>query len=92
MFFIEAHHAIGLPPGAALSDYRWERIALGDGADAGYADLADPRLAETRDRLLTHPAIAGVRVVFEAAAPEALAMAAEPAPLADGQIVMEAGR
>jgi len=89
MFFIECHHAIGKQPGSPFSDYTWERIHLGDGHDAGYENLTDPRLAQTRDLLLARPDIIGVRVVWNAPQPTT----AQPIAVRfDGQIVAQSGR
>lgn len=90
MYFLECHHAIDKPPASPLSDYRWERVKIGNGHDDGYADPNDARLIDARDKLLTHPAIAGVRIVF---ADDRLKPLPKPkvAP-ADGDVVETFGR
>lgn len=65
-YFLECHHAIDKPLASPLSDYRWERVSIDGGRfdKGGFPTADDAAMLAVRDKLLTHPAIAGVRIVF----------------------------
>jgi len=90
VFFLECHHAIGKPIASPLSDYTWERIALGDGHDDGYAALDDLRLVQARELVMKRPDVIGARIVFQSDA--LAAVGGQAVPFTDGQIVATFGQ